>query len=676
MVLQAIRERLSGIIAIIIFSILIIPFVFVGVDSYFTGSAINSVARVNDVDITTTEFTEGFQNYRRRMQAILGSNFDPDQFDQPVIRRQYLDSLIDQQLLRQVSEESGLAVDDARLAQAIRDIPAFQVDGEFNPDIYQSRLRAQGTSPQQFENDMRAQLIMDQFPGTIGASAIATDRELKEFARLQDQQRNFTAIMVPASAAGENTGNVASEPAAESEAAEDAGVPAESTAEAEEPVDDASILAWYESHPDLYRSEEQVLLEYIELDASTLQEDVQLEGDALETQLRANFEEQKARFVTPESRLASHILIEVPEGADAATKESAREQAADLAERARKGEDFATLAKEYSKDAGSATVGGDLGWVEPGFMVQAFEEGLYALSLGSPISDPVETGFGWHIILLREIRPASGMTFDEAREVLENEYHAEVRERKYLEQADRLVDLIYEDPTTLSAASEELGLAIQEVGPFGRQGGDGIAANADVVSTAFSELVLQQGVVSDPIELGENHVVVIRVREHRPESLRPLDEVRDDVIASVRQDQAIKAAEARANDLLARLDAGEDIAALAAGESLELVQNAAARRAGSQGDTEVQSRPDLIAQVFLLAPPEATSARHAVVPVDGGYAVVRLEAVTDGVLPEDDLIRAQTYRRRISNAAANAETVGFLKMLRAQSTIEVFEDRL
>jgi hypothetical protein len=90
----------------------------------------------------------------------------------------------------------------------------------------------------------------------------------------------------------------------------------------------------------------------------------------------------------------------------------------------------------------------------------------------------------------------------------------------------------------------------------------------------------------------------------------------------------------------------------------------------------VQTRPDLVAQVFLLAPPEGDAARTAVVPVDGGYAVVKLEKVVDGVLPEDDLIRAQTYRRRISNASANSETVGFLKMLRAQSTIEVFEDRL
>src|SRR5690606_20299838 len=123
---------------------------------------------------------------------------------------------------------------------------------------------------------------------------------------------------------------------------------ADKASETEEPVEEADILAWYEAHPDLYRSEEQVVVEYIELDAANMQEDDPLEGDALEAQLRTSFEEQKARFVTPESRLASHILIEVPEGADEGTKQTARELAAEIADRARKGEDFAALAKEYS----------------------------------------------------------------------------------------------------------------------------------------------------------------------------------------------------------------------------------------------------------------------------------------------------------------------------------------
>lgn len=640
MVLQAMRDRLTGIIAIFIFAILIIPFAFVGVNSYFTADAVNSVARVNDVEITATDFSQGFQNYRRRMQSLMGANFDAEQFDQPVVRRQYLDSMIDQQLLRQAAEEAGLSVDDESLAQAIREIDAFQVDGEFNTDVYQSRLLAQGDTPQRFENEMRAQIILGQFPDTIASSAIATDWELQQFVRLQDQERTFKAIVVAAQSAD--------------------------TAPAADDTDEADILAWYESHPQLYRSEEQVVIEYLELDAATMAEDVAPDDD----QLRARFEEQKARFVTPESRLASHILIEVDPQADEASIESTRQQAQDLAARARAGEDFAALAREYSQDAGSAAEGGDLGWVEPGFMVQAFEDGLYALTKEHPISDPVQTGFGWHVIYLRDLRAAEGMSFAEARDILLTEYRTEQQERQFLEQADRLVDLIYEDPTTLNAAAEVLGLEVHEAGPFGRAGGDGIAGNAAVVNAAFSDLVLQQGGVSDPVDLDENHIVMLRIKQHMPEDLLPLAEVRASVIAAVRREHAMQQAAQRADGILQQLQSGSDIAAVAQAQSLEVLTMEAVRRDNKELPSE------LLAGIFLLQAPQNEAPRNATVPMANGYAVVQLEQVVDGVAPDDDPARVQNYRRRIVNASANSEAMGFLRMLRKHAQIEVFEDRL
>jgi peptidyl-prolyl cis-trans isomerase D len=652
MVLQAIRERLSGILLIFIIGILIVPFALVGVSSYFTSDAVNAVARVNEVEITQAEYAQSFQNYRRRMQSLLGANFDPEQFDQAIVRRQHLENLIDQELLSQVSLETGLAVDNERLAEAIRGISVFQVDGEFNEDVYRSRLLAQGTTPQRFENEMRAQLILDQYPGTIASSAIATDWELQEFVRLHEQERAFEAIVVPAEQA-----------ATPGEVADPESPEAEPTAD---PVDEEAITAWYESHQQEYRSEEQVIIEYLELDASALGENISPDDD----QLRDRFEEQKARFITPEARLASHILLEVEPEADEATIETLRQQAADLVERAREGADFAELAREHSEDAGSAAQGGDLGWIEPGFMVQAFEDALYGLSLDKPISDPVQTGFGWHVIHLRDVRPAEGMSFEEARDTLLQEFVAEEQERRFLEQADRLVDLIYEDPTTLTPPAEVMDLTVQEAGPFGRAGGMGIAANPDVVSAAFSELVLQQGSVSDPIDLGENHIVLVRLKEYIPERVRPLEEVRERVVASIIKDRALRAAAERANGLLQEIAAGADISALAATHGLERVAADAAKR----GATDLP--PRLVEQVFRMERPGEDGPRTVVVDLDDGYAVVRLSEVRDGQLSEAELIRQQNQRRRIANATASAEAMGFIRMLRSQSQIDVFEDRL
>ena len=198
MVLQSIRDRLTGIIAIFIFAILIIPFAFVGVSSYFTSDAVNAIAVVNDQEITVSQFSSGFQNYRRRMQAQLGASFDPELFDQPIVRRQFLDQMINEELLVQLSTEAGLAVDDQRLALAIRDIQGFHVDGEFNADVYQARLVAQGRTPAQFEIDMRASMVLNQFPASIASSAITTNWEVNDHVRLLDQTRAYKAIVVAA----------------------------------------------------------------------------------------------------------------------------------------------------------------------------------------------------------------------------------------------------------------------------------------------------------------------------------------------------------------------------------------------------------------------------------------------------------------------------------------------
>jgi peptidyl-prolyl cis-trans isomerase D len=479
MVLQSIRDRLTGIIAIFIFGILIIPFAFVGVSSYFTSDAVNAVAVVNDQEITLAEFNTDFQNYRRRMQSQMGEAFDPEYFDQAIVRRQFLDQMIDEELMGQIAVDAGLAVDNDVLAQRIREIDGFNVDGEFNADVYQSRLASQGRTPKQFEQEMRVSIILSEFPEAIGTSSISTNWELNDYASLMDQQRTFKAVIVPAVPAVVEA----------QEGVEDVVI-------AEVAIEEEAVQAWYEENLLDYQSEEMVSIEYLELNAATLGGSVEPD----EADLMARFEEQESRFITPEARLASHILIEVDSTAPDVDIESARQQAEIYAEQVRAGEDFALLAAEFSQDVGSAEEGGDLGWVEPGYQVQAFEDGLYELSMENPVSDPIRTGFGWHVVLLREIRPSEGMTFTEARELLVEEYRAEADERRFLEQADRMVDIIYEDPTTLDAAASELGLDVLTAGPFGRQGEDfGLAATMDVVNSSFSDLVLGQGVVSDPI---------------------------------------------------------------------------------------------------------------------------------------------------------------------------------
>jgi len=638
MVLQSIRERLTGILAFAILGILIVPFALVGVNEYFTSSGGNNVARINESEISFNDFNQSFSNYRRRMQSIMGAAYDPVEFDGLIIRRQHLDSLIDQELITQAAQSMGLDVDDATLAEEIRKIPAFQVDGVFNADVYQSRLQSQGLTPRQFQNEMRLQYVIGQLPRNITMSSIATPAELNEFVALLEQTRTFNAAMVPAKTP---------EPAPE--------------------FSEEEITTWYDSHNADYQSEEQVIIEYVELDAAMLPVGLPPEEDLL----REQFEAQKARFISPEQRRVSHILIEVAVDAGDAEKETARQIAEDLSKRAKAGEDFATLAKENSQDSGSAVAGGDLGWVESGVMVQAFENAMYELSMEAPISEPVQTNFGWHVIELREIRESTGMTFEEARMTLVTEYEDDIAARAFLEQADRLVDLVYEDPTTLESAALVLDLQLRELGPFPRTGGEGIAATPEVVEAAYSDLVLLQGSVSDPVNLDENRLVMIKLKEHLPVALKPIEDVRDEIITTLGANLARDNAEAQAIELLAALQSGGgELEALSTEAGLDYARHEAVKRNSFVPDVE------LVKEIFRLQAPAEGDSVQTVLPTANGFAVVEMDLVVQGELEGGSPLAKQQYERVIANTNASQEATALMSQLREMAEVEVFEDRI
>jgi len=639
MVLQSIRERLTGILAFAVLGIIAVPFALVGVNQYFTASGENIVARINDTEISSNDFNQSFSNYRRRMQSIMGAAYDPVEFDQLTIRRQHLDNLIDEELLTQAAFSMGLDVDDETLAEEIREIPAFHVDGEFNSAVYPGRLQSQGMTPKRFQNEMRAQFIISQLPRSITASSIATADEINAFVSLFEQGRSFNAAMVPAK-----------------------------TDELTVDFTGEQITGWYESHADDYRSEEQVIIEYVELDAAFMELGPTPEDDFF----REQFEAQKARFITPEQRQVSHILLEVLPDADEAAIETARQTAEELANRVRDGEEFAALAMEYSQDQGSASSGGDLGWVETGVMVDAFETAMYELTLEAPISDPVQTGFGWHVIQLRDIRESTGMSFEEARMTLVTEYHEEGAARAFLGQADRLVDLVYEDPTTLESAAMVMGLSVEEAGPFPRSGGEGVAANPEVVQTAFSDLVLLQDSVSDPVNLDDNHLVMIRLREHLPVATKSLDEVREDIVATLTENLALDNANSSAEALLVALQGGEaSLETLATDAGFEYGSHEAIKRSAQTLDAL------LVGEVFRMQTPAEGETVNAVLEISDGYAVVELTEVKAGELADGaaPFVRQQ-IERVIANGNASQEAFGLMRQLRLAADFEVFEDRI
>ncbi|WP_149194124.1 peptidyl-prolyl cis-trans isomerase [Luteimonas suaedae] len=658
--LQALRDKMTGWIAIVIVILLAIPFAFFGMEQYLFQSGPNYAAKVesppswwrgapdlwpvrklfwDEEEVSPDDFRTAFEQERQQRRQQQGDGFDALAFETLESRREVLESLVDQAVLRLAARNRGVAVGDLQVRQQIEQIPAFQVDGRFDPQRYQLALQSQvpARSPQQFQELIRESLQQSLMPSQIAQSAFVTPTEVDRLLVLLGERRDVSFVMLPPP-----------EP--------DTG-----------PVSDDEIQAWYQAHAADYRAPETVAIEYIEIDGSQLQVDEEVD----EAALRERYEQERSRFAQAEQRLASHILIEVPADADAAAQQAAKEQAEKLAEQARaEGADFAALAREHSDDVGSSDAGGDLGWVEPGMMVEAFEQALFAMEPGE-VRGPVRTEFGWHVLQLREVKGGEETPFEEVRDQLATELAETERERAFSELLGRVVDQAYRSPNSLEPAAAEGGLTVRTVGPFARGEGSGIAAEPAMQRAAFSESLIEDGTVSDPIEIGPNHNVLIRVSSHTPERALPLAEVRERVIEAIRTDRADKRAQADADALVAEVAAGAGLDAVAAKRELP-VQDVPAVPRGAP-----IPHPDAVEAYFAAEPPEEGKATAGKVALDDGSIVVfAVTAVTPGDPEEASAQERELLQQQLATLSGNEAAAALLRALRADMKITVVEAQL
>lgn len=634
--LQALRAKTSGLIAKIVLGAIVIAFSFFGIESYFIAQTDSYVAKVGNKEISQQEFRSRFDEYRQQKLQESGGRIDARLFEQPAIKRQFLDQLIDEQVLLAANEKLGAVIPAERLRAEISRIPAFQRDGAFDPNLYRARLSAVRKTPVAFADEVAKEMATREMPVAIATTAFVTDSEVDNYLRLRGQLRDFRYVTLPKPAAPDST------------------------------VSDEEAQAFYAAHQQEYMNPEEVSIDYLEMDAKSI--DVQLNPD--ETTLRDRYEKEKARYVTSEQRLASHILVKVAGDGGPDAQKAALEKAQKIAAEARAGKDFAELAKSSSEDLGSKALGGDLGWLDKGMTDPAFEDALYKLGKGE-ISDPVLSPEGYHLILVRDVRPGKTRSFEEVREELAREYQESERERAYNEKSGRLIDLTYADSTSLEPAAKELGLTVQKTALFTRQGGPGIATNPAVVSAAFSDAVLVQGNNSDKVELGPNHIAILRVAEHKAATPKPIGEVRDDIRQRILEERIGALAKKNADAQFARLEGGESLDKVASELKLEVKEERGIGRNAASVDGA------LVSAAFELPRSEGTKPRYKLVSLaNDQFALLRLDNVADADPSAVDAPTREAARNTLEQAAASSAARDFVTSLRASMDIKVAEDRM
>ena len=634
--LSAIREKATGWIAWIIVILISIPFALWGVNSYFEGATQIVIAVANGVEIEQSDYQRALAQKQRQLVQLAGRDLGTEYLDSPVFKRQVVDSMIDEALAREFSRDRGFRISDNQLNRFIRTTEAFHTNGQFDNERYERLIGNAGLSVQGFQAQQRQQLTTDQMRISLAETAFVSQTELNYALKLLNQKRSavYAILLLEHFLEGVK-------------------------------ITDEDISNEFDAKRAVYFEPPQARVAYVELSVARLAAAIKIDDSAV----KKHYDDAPRRYSKPGSRSASHILLPLVPGA--AAEEAVRAKAARLVSEARGGADFAELARTYSKDAGSATRGGDLGVIQKGAMVPPFEKAVFALSAGE-ISEPVKTEFGYHVIKVTRVSKTEAIPFEEVREDIAAALRRRGGEAEFVQLAEQLGNIAFEQPDSLEPLTDQLGLAIQTSDWFSGAMGTGIAANPKVRKAAFSDEVLVDGLNSGVIEIDPDTLIVFRKLEHRERRPMLLEEVSDQIKTTLENRQAMLALEQAGNAILTALTDGTPWAELLG--RYGLVE--ASLPAAVEEITDPQEQA-IAVKVFAAPHPGAGA------PVFGGgqispevFAIYRLDAVTMGDPSAVDQEEREQVRTAILRRQGDLLFDGFRADLRKAADVKIFDDRL
>lgn len=622
--LQNIRDNSQGWIAKTIIGVIVALMALTGFDAIFQATTHkNEAAKVNGEEISQNELSQAVDMQRRQLMQQLGKDFDASLLDEKMLRESALKGLIDRKLLLQGAEQSKFAFSEGALDQVILQTPEFQVDGKFSSERFDQVIRQLGYSRMQFRQMLAQEMLIGQLRAGVAGSGFVTDAQVQAFARLEKQTRDFATL------------NVKADPAAVK-------------------LTDDEVKAYYDEHAKEFMTPDQVVIDYLELKKSSFFDQVAVKDE----DLQAAYQKEIANL--SEQRRAAHILIEVN---DKTTEAQAKAKIEEVQARLAKGEKFEVLAKEFSQDPGSANNGGDLGYAGPGVYDPAFEKALYSLAKDQ-VSGPVRTDFGYHLIKLLGVEAPEVPTLASLKDKLTRELKASQVEQRFVEATKQLEDSAFE-ASDLAQPAADLKLTVHTSKPFGREGGEGVAANRAVVTAAFSTEVIDEGANSTAIELDPETVIVLRAKEHLKPAQLPLESVAAAIRTQLTKEHASAAAKTKAEKLIADLREGKaPLDKAVDGQSWKAT--AAATRAQEGVD------PAVLQALFRMPKPAAKDKPtfSSVTLSDGSLVVVRLNGVNEAAAPTDEE-KAQ-YRRFLASREGQQDFAAYRKQLESQADIKRF----
>lgn len=497
--------------------IFIIPsFVVTGIYSYNRMSdSENDLATVGDTSITMMDFDNAKRQYLDNFRRQMGQSFKPNMLDTAEARASILAALISDRAISLEIASEYMNVGEADAINLVKQAPAFQRDGKFSTEAYQQFLNSMGKSDEQFVLELRRDLTRQMLLSAVSQTTQASNTVAQRIHDLLTEERTIRTFEIKPTAFLKSVS-----------------------------VTDAEAQSYYDQNKSLFAVPESVDIEYVVLSPESYKNIKASEDD-----IKTFYEQNLQRFSTPEERRASHILIAVNnEKTDADAKKEADEIYKQLQADPSK---FAQLAKSKSADPGSARQGGDLGFFQKGMMVPEFDNAVFSGKKGDLVA-PVKTQFGYHIIKIVDVKPAQAKPLKEVRGKIEALYQQQAAIRAFAEDAENFSNMVYEQSESLQPVAERFGLKIQTVKNVTRDFEDQLI-NPNVIEALYGFDVLEDKRNSNAIEVASNTLLSARVTAHHKQTVKTFDEVKGDIVATLKNQKATEAARAQGSADIAKL---------------------------------------------------------------------------------------------------------------------------
>ena len=633
--LQMIRDQVKGWIAVVIFTIMIVPFAFWGINYYFEQSGGIIAIEVNDEEITLAEFQRAYQDLRAQWQSVSGAPVREEA--EALLKQQTTESLIQSELMAQAGKQAGLYVGDEDAWRIIRQVPAFNDDEGFNLALFEVAANQSGLTPAGFMGRLKRDLAIEQLRGALSASEFVTETEVAGYSGLLYQTRDLSYTLLSADELKQSI----------------------------EPTQE-EIESYY-AQEDRFMEPERVRIGYLVLSLAKIAEEVYLEDGELE----AYFEDNRQNYEVAQTRKVKQILVRLPEDAAPEKMAEMSAKADELYELVMQGADWEDVVVNNAGQYEEAIEFSEFGFLTQGALEPEVDEVVFAMEVEG-ISEPVQSGIGFHIMSVDEIQAETTATLEARRAEVEQDLRQEKAAQQLYELTDRLATLTYENPDTLDIAAEELGLQIQTSDYLTREDpGAGIVAEPAVIAAAFSEEALLEDNNSELLELDDDRYMVLRVLDHLDSFKSPLAEVRGEIVTRLKFEQARDSLRDKGETILERLRQGTSKQALAGEFALGWITASDVTQ-----DDESVNRAVLRA-AFRAGVPEADQAVYDGLSLGtGDYAVAIVHAVDRADPDSIDDEQLNSVRGQLLQTRAASTWAGFNEDLRADADITVYEESL